>query len=86
MVTGKRMTTYDTLFRDIRRQFLEIWSPGAHLEALELVCYGGGMNREAFYRDGNQCVPLETEEKIRALARRHLDGEPVAYIIVECYF
>ena len=86
MVTGKRMTTYDTLFRDIRRQFLETGSPGAHLEALELVCFGGGMSREAFYRDGNQCVPPETEEKIRALARRRLDGEPVAYIIGEWEF
>ena len=86
MVTGKQMTTYDKLFRDIRRQFLGARSPGAHLEALELVCYGGGMSREAFYRDGTRCVPPETEEKIRALAQRHLDGEPVAYLIVEWEF
>ena len=83
MVTGRRMTTYEELFRDIRRQFLGSWSPGAHLEALELVCFGGGMSREEFYRDGNRCVPPETEEKIRALARRHLDGEPVPYLIGE---
>ena len=86
MVTGKRMTTYEELFRDIRRQFLGIGSPGAHLEALELVCFGGGMGREGFYRDGNRCVPPETEEKIRALARRHLDGEPVPYLIGEWGF
>ena len=86
MVTGKRMTTYEELFRDIRRQFLGICSPGAHLEALELVCFGGGMSREEFYRDGNRCVPPETEEKIRALARRHLDGEPVPYLIGEWEF
>ena len=85
-MTGKRMTTYDTLFRDIRRQFQGAWLPGAHLEAMELVCYGGGMSREAFYRDGTRCVPPETEEKIRALARRHLDGEPVAYLIGEWEF
>ena len=83
-MTGNRTTAYPELFRDIRLQFLEAVSPGAHLEALELVCFGGGMSREAFYRDG--CVPPETEEKIRTLARRHLDGEPVAYIIGEWEF
>lgn len=86
MVSGKQMTTYEKLFRDIRRQFLGACFPGAHLEALELVCFGGGMSREEFYRDGNQCVPPETEEKIRALVRRHLDGEPVAYLIGEWEF
>lgn len=86
MVIGKQMITYEKLFRDIRQQFLETWSPGAHLEALELVCFGGGMSREKFYRDGAQCVPPETEGKIHALARRHLDGEPVAYLIGEWEF
>ena len=86
MVTGKRVTTYDTLFRDIRRQFQGTGAPGARLEALELVCYGGGMSREAFYRDGARSVPPETAEKIRALAQRHLDGEPVAYLIGEWEF
>lgn len=86
MVTRKRMTTYEKLFRVVRRQFLGTWSSSAHLEALELVCFGGGMSREEFYRDGNQCVPPETEEKILALAQRHLDGEPVAYLIGEWEF
>ena len=86
MVTRKRMTTYQKLLQDIRRQFLSTWSSSAHLEALELVCFGGGMSREEFYRDGSQCVPPETEERIRALAARHLDGDPVAYLIGEWEF
>ena len=89
MVTRKRkrMTTYQKLFQVVRRQFLGTWSPAAHLEALELVCFGGSMSREVFYRDGRtRCVPPETEEKILALARRHLGGEPVAYIIGEWEF
>lgn len=86
MVTQKRPTTYEKLFRVIRRQFQGPWSPSAHLEALELVCFCGGMSREEFYRDGARCVPPETEEKIRALAARHLDGEPVPYLIGEWEF
>ena len=86
MVTQKRPTTYEKLFRVIRRQFQGTWSPSAHLEALELVCFCGGMSREEFYRDGARCVPPETEEKIRALAARHLDGEPVPYLIGEWEF
>lgn len=85
-MTRKRMTTYQKLLQDIRRQFLSTWSSSAHLEALELVCFGGGMSREEFYRDGSQCVPPETEERIRALAARHLDGDPVAYLIGEWEF
>lgn len=80
------MTTCEELFRDIRKQFSGLRSPGAHLEALELVCFGGGMSREEFYRDGARCVPPETEGKIRALAARHLDGEPVPYLIGEWEF
>lgn len=86
MVTRERMTSYDGLFRDVRRQFREADFPGAELEALEIVCFGGGMSRGEFYRDGNRCVPPETEEKIRALAARRMDGEPVAYLIGEWAF
>lgn len=86
MVTGKRPATYEKLFRDIRGKLLETGSPGAHVEALELVCFGGGMSREEFYRDGARCVPLEVEERIRALAARRLDGEPVPYLIGEWGF
>lgn len=86
MVTRKRPATYEKLFRDIRGKLLETGSPGAHVEALELVCFGGGMSREEFYRDGARCVPPEAEEKILSLAARRLDGEPVPYLIGEWEF
>ncbi len=80
------MTTYQKLFLDIRRQFFRAECPGAHLEALELVCFGSGKSREEFYRDGSLPIPPETEEKVHTLTRRHLDGEPVAYLIGEWEF
>ena len=76
--------TYEQLFRDIRGQLSG--TPGGRLEARELVCSGGGLSREEFYRDGAHPVPPETEERIRELARRRLAGEPAAYLIGEWEF
>ena len=60
--------------------------PGAGLEARELVCAGSGKSRGEFYRDGGLYTSPEIEEAVRALVRRHLDGEPVAYLIGEWEF
>lgn len=80
------MVTFQSLYLDIRRMFRGAGLPGADLEARELICYGGGMDRGAFYRDSAMEVRPEVEEAVRALARRHLDGEPVAYLIGEWEF
>lgn len=80
------MTTFRNLYLDIRRQFQSAGLPGADLEARELVCYGGGISRTAFYRDGGLEAPPEVEKTVRMLADRHLDGEPVAYLIGEWEF
>ena len=52
----------------------------------ELVCAGSGKSRGEFYRDGGLYTSPEIEEAVRALVRRHLDGEPVAYLIGEWEF
>ena len=80
------MMTYQNLYLDIRRQFHMAGLPGADLEARELVCCGSGKSRGEFYRDGAVNVSPEAEESVRALAKRHLDGEPVAYLIGEWEF
>ena len=80
------MITYQNLYLDVRRQLLAAGFPGAGLEARELVCAGSGKSREEFYRDGGLYTSPEIEEAVRALARRHLDGEPVAYLIGEWEF
>lgn len=83
---GEAMITYNNLYLELRRSFLQADCPAAGLEARELVCFGGGKTREEFYRDAPLYVPPETERAIRELARRHLDGEPVAYLIGEWEF
>lgn len=83
---GETMITYNNLYLELRRSFLQADCPAAGLEARELVCFGGGKTREEFYRDAPLYVPPETERAIRELARRHLDGEPVAYLIGEWEF
>ena len=80
------MSTIQSLYLDIRRMFRMAGLPGAELEARELVCHGGGMDRGKFYRDSAMGVRTEVEEAVRALAKRHLDGEPVAYLIGEWEF
>lgn len=80
------MITYQNLYLDIRRRLLQAGFPGAGLEARELVCYGSGKTREEFYRDGPLYTSPEIEETVRALADRHIGGEPVAYLIGEWEF
>ena len=79
-------TTYNNLYLDIRRTLLKAGYPGAGLEARELVCFGSGKTRETFYRDASLYVTPDTEKGILDLVQRHLDGEPVAYIIGEWEF
>ena len=78
--------TYSDLYLDIRRQLKASGLQAATLEARELVCFGCGKTREELFRDGGLYLSKEVEETVRALVRRHLDGEPVAYIIGEWEF
>ena len=78
--------TYSDLYLDIRRQLKASGIEAATLEARELVCFGSGKTREELFRDGGLYLSTEVEQNVRALVRRHLDGEPVAYIIGEWEF
>ena len=80
------MITYQNLYLEIRRKLRKAGFPGADLEARELVCYGSGKTREAFYRDGSIYTSPEVEAAVHALADRHINGEPVAYLIGEWEF
>lgn len=80
------MITYQDLYLEVRRQLLKAGCPGAGLEARELICSGSGKSREAFYRDGAKYMLPEAEAAVRALVQRHIDGEPVAYLIGEWEF
>ena len=78
--------TYNNLYLDIRQQFLRAGLPDHTLESRELVCCASGKSREELSRDGRLYVPDSVEQQVRRLAQRHLDGEPVAYLIGEWEF
>lgn len=78
--------TYSGLYLRTRRTLKEAGSPAPDLEARELICFAAQKKRDAFIRDGGLYVGPDLEEKVAELVRRHLDGEPVAYIIGEWEF
>ena len=78
--------TYNNLYMDIRQELHCAGIQAATLEARELVCFAAGKTREQFVRDGRLYVPQDVEEQARALMRRHLAGEPLAYLIGEWEF
>ena len=79
-------TTYNKLYMDIRQQLRTAGVQASTLEARELVCFASGKTRQQLQRDGQLYVPPAVEEQARALVRRHLAGEPVAYLIGEWEF
>ena len=78
--------TYNNLYMDIRQQLRLAGVESSTLEARELVCFAAGKTRQQLVRDGQLYVPPQVEEQARALVRRHLAGEPVAYLIGEWEF
>ena len=80
------MTTYNDLYMDIRRKLRQAGYPAAGLEARELVCCGSRKTKAELIRDAWKYVPPETEREIWSYVERHLNGEPVAYLIGEWDF
>ncbi|MBR3641495.1 MAG: peptide chain release factor N(5)-glutamine methyltransferase [Oscillibacter sp.] len=79
-------TTYNDLTLNIRRALHEAGFPDATLEARELVCFAAGKSREELTRDARLYAPPALEAYAWELAKRHLAGEPVAYLIGEWEF
>ncbi|MBQ2739450.1 MAG: peptide chain release factor N(5)-glutamine methyltransferase [Oscillibacter sp.] len=78
--------TYNDLYLDIRRELRLAGIAASTLEARELVCFGTGKTKEQLQMDGRLYASPETEKRVRDLMRRHLAGEPVAYLIGEWEF
>ncbi len=79
-------TTYNNLYMDIRQELHRSGIDAATLEARELVAFAAGKTRQELLRDSRLYVPQDVEERARALMRRHLAGEPLAYLIGEWSF
>ena len=78
--------TYNDLYLDIRRQLRAAGVLAPTLEARELVCFGTGKTKDQLTRDGRLYASPELERRVRDLVERHLQGEPVAYLIGEWEF
>ena len=76
-------TTYNNLYMDIRQTLRRAGIEAATLEARELMCFASGKTRSQLVQDGQLYVPPAIEERAKDLVRRHLAGEPVAYLIGE---
>ena len=79
-------TTYNDLYLDVRRRLKAADAAAPTLEARELVCFATGKTRDELMRDGKLYASPELEQKTWDLVQRHLDGEPVAYLIGEWEF
>ena len=79
-------TTYNNLYLDIRKKLRQADAADPTLEARELVCFATGKTREELLRDGGLYLTPELESQVWALVQRHLEGEPVAYLIGEWEF
>lgn len=79
-------TTYNNLYLDVRQRFKNAGVFDPTRAARELVCVGSGKTKEELVRDSRFYVPPEVEREIDTLAKRHLAGEPVAYLIGEWEF
>ena len=78
--------TYNDLHLDLRAHFRRVNVFEPDRAARELMCAASGKTRDELVRDGRLYAPPETVRAIEELARRHLAGEPVAYLIGEWEF
>ena len=78
--------TYTHLYLGFRKKLRLADAADPTLEARELVCFATGKTREELFRDSGLYVSPEMEQQVWDLVQRHLDGEPVAYLIGEWEF
>lgn len=78
--------TYNDLYMDLRQELRRAGIGAATLEAKELVCFASGKTQEQLLADGRLYAPESVVRTAEELKRRHLAGEPVAYLIGEWSF
>lgn len=75
------MTTLQSAFQSVWRQFDAHGIEGAQLEARLLTAFVSGKTPAQFLRDrGESLTPVE-ERRLQELTRRRLYGEPLAYLL-----
>ena len=78
---------YGDLYLDTRRTLMKVEEPqDAGRIARDLICHVSGKTQEEFLICGDLYAPAETVAEVEALLDRHLQGEPVAYLLGEWEF
>lgn len=78
---------YGDLYLDTRRTLMKVEEPqDAGRIARDLICHVSGKTQEEFLICGDLYAPVETVAEVEALLDRHLQGEPVAYLLGEWEF
>lgn len=80
------MQSYNDLYLDVRKVLKREGIEAASLEARELICAASGKTKEDFLRDLPLYVPDFVQKKLDDFLVRHLQGEPVAYLVGEWEF
>ena len=75
------MTTLGGAVLDLRNLFRERGLSAPELAARELICARLGISKTELSANGGLYVSDETLEDVRQMARRHIGGEPLAYIL-----
>ena len=78
--------TYADLYLDARKALLPVEGMYAATLARELLCAASGKSREAVVADRGLYASEEICERMEGYVRRHLAGEPMAYILGQWEF
>lgn len=78
--------SYNDLYLDARKALKREGVASASLEARELICAASNKTKEEFFRDLPLYVPDFVQKRLDDFLVRHLQGEPVAYLVGEWEF
>lgn len=78
--------TYNNLYLDTRKTLRQAGIEAHALEARELICFAAKKNKEGFYRDLGLYASEQVQSQVKALVKRRLAGEPVAYLVGQWEF
>lgn len=78
---GVSAVTYRELFRDTRQRLQGAGADAAQMEAYLLLEAGCGVDRTHYPLIADTLCPQESQEKLRELLRRRLNGEPIQYVL-----
>ncbi len=80
------MKTYNDMYLDLRRILKAAGVEDYNLEARLIICAAAGKTREELVRDMKLYAFDELEAKVNEMAKRRVDGEPIAYVLGEWEF